>query len=136
MDRNEEAIAWLRPIARDRTQGTGRTHFMLAGCAQRLGRTEEAKQAVATGLKLRPGATVNNIDCHGRTRSPLYVAKADQISASLLQARHAGPSGSNRAAPAAPRARRMIQIHMSKQPRSRITFIRHTGVFLSAPDKS
>jgi DNA-binding winged helix-turn-helix (wHTH) protein/TolB-like protein/tetratricopeptide (TPR) repeat protein len=85
MDRNEEAIAWMqRSLAI--TQGTGRTHFMLAVALQRLGRTEEAKQAIATGLKLRPGSTATNIALPRKNQSALYVAKADQIKAALLQA--------------------------------------------------
>ena len=52
MDRDEEAINWLqRSIAI--TAGTGRTHAVLAAhCYQRLGRTEEARAALAKTMEL------------------------------------------------------------------------------------
>jgi len=85
MDRNEEAIAWMqRSLAI--TQGTGRTHFMMAAALQRLGRTEEAKEAIATGLKLRPGSTATNIALPRKNQSPQFLVRADQVKAALIQA--------------------------------------------------
>ena len=51
MGRYEEALPWLqRSIAI--TPGTGRSHFLLAAAYQRTGRFEEAKAAIAEGLRL------------------------------------------------------------------------------------
>ncbi len=56
MGRNEEALSWLqRSIAI--TPGTGRTHALLAAAYQLLGRTDEAKAAMAKTMELRPGST-------------------------------------------------------------------------------
>jgi len=85
MDRNEEAIAWIQRSLVI-TQGTGRTHFMLAVALQRLGRTEEAKEAIATGLKLRPGSTATNIALPRKNQSPQFLTKADQLKDTLIQA--------------------------------------------------
>ena len=60
MDRDEEAIPYLtRSIAI--TPATGRSHAVLATAYHRLGRTAEAKTALAKTLELRPGSTVANI---------------------------------------------------------------------------
>ncbi len=52
LNRNEEALGWLQRSL-SITQGSGRTHFMMATAHQRLGRTRDAKEAIATGLRLR-----------------------------------------------------------------------------------
>ncbi len=85
LDRNEEAVKWLqRSLAI--TQGSGRTHFMLAAAYQRLGRTQDAKEAIATGLRLRPGSTATNIALPRKNASPLFLAKAEDLRVVLRQA--------------------------------------------------
>jgi Flp pilus assembly protein TadD len=74
MDRNEEAVSWLtRSIAI--TPATGRTHAVLAAAYQRLGRTDEAKAAMAKALELRPGTNAVNI----RLPSPVFLEGVQRI---------------------------------------------------------
>jgi DNA-binding winged helix-turn-helix (wHTH) protein/tetratricopeptide (TPR) repeat protein len=85
LDRDEEAVAWLqRSLAV--TPGTGRTHFALAAAYQRLGRTQAAKEAIAEGLKRRPGSTADNIRLETRNASPVYLSRTQEISSALLAA--------------------------------------------------
>lgn len=85
LNRNEEALGWLqRSLAI--TQGSGRTHFMVATAYQRLGRTRDAQEAIATGLRLRPGSTTTNIALPRKNVSLLYIAKAEEIRIALQKA--------------------------------------------------
>jgi predicted Zn-dependent protease len=78
MDRNEEAIPYLtRSIAI--TPATGRSHAVLAVAYQRLGRTAEAKAALAKTMELRPGSTVANIAFDPRNASPVYTEAANRV---------------------------------------------------------
>ena len=71
MDRNQEAISYLtRSIAI--TPATGRSHAVLAVAYQRLGRTDEAKAALAKTMELRPGSTIANIGLDPKNASPVY----------------------------------------------------------------
>ncbi len=84
LNRNEDAIGWLqRSIAI--TSGTGRAHMLLATAYQRLGRTAEARQALAKGLELRPGSTAANIALPARNTSPIYLAARGDISRTLIE---------------------------------------------------
>ncbi len=75
MERSAEAVAWLeRSLAI--TPGTGRTHFMLGAALHRLGRMDEAKEAIAAGLRLRPGSTADNIAVPTENTSLVYRARA------------------------------------------------------------
>ncbi|WP_152093040.1 winged helix-turn-helix domain-containing protein [Rhizobium dioscoreae] len=83
LNRNEDAIGWLqRSIAI--TSGTGRAHMLLATAYQRLGRTDEARLALAKGLELRPGSTAANIALPARNTSPIYLAARRDISQTLI----------------------------------------------------
>jgi DNA-binding winged helix-turn-helix (wHTH) protein/tetratricopeptide (TPR) repeat protein len=78
MGRNEEALSWLqRSIAI--TPATGRTHGLLAAAYQRLGRTDEAKAAMATVMELRPGSTLGNIALPTRNASPVFLEASERI---------------------------------------------------------
>lgn len=84
LNRNEDAIGWLqRSIAI--TPGTGRAHMLLATAYQRLGRSDEAKQALAQGLQLRPGSTAANISLPIRNTSPIYLEAREKISRTLIE---------------------------------------------------
>ncbi|MBN8950553.1 MULTISPECIES: winged helix-turn-helix domain-containing protein [unclassified Rhizobium] len=84
LDHNEDAVEWLqRSIAI--TPGTGRAYMLLATAYQRLGRTEEAKQALAKGLELRPGSTTANISLPSRNASPIYLEGRQAISRTLIE---------------------------------------------------
>jgi tetratricopeptide (TPR) repeat protein/TolB-like protein len=83
MDRNEEAIPYLtRSIAI--TPATGRSHAVLATAYQRLGRTAEAKAALAKTLELRPGSTVANIALDPKNASPVYNEAAKRVEDVIL----------------------------------------------------
>ena len=85
MDRDEEAINWLqRSIAI--TAGTGRTHAVLAAAYQRLGRTEEARAALAKTMELRPGSTAANIALPTRNASPVFLEASERIIQALVEA--------------------------------------------------
>ncbi|MFK0161020.1 winged helix-turn-helix domain-containing protein [Rhizobium sp. NPDC090279] len=83
LNRNEDAATWLqRSIAI--TPGTGRAHMLLATAYQRLGRSDEAKQALAKGLELRPGSTAVNISLPARNTSPVYLEAVREITRTLI----------------------------------------------------
>jgi len=84
MDRNEEAIPYLtRSIAI--TPATGRSHAVLAVAYHRVGRTDEAKAALAKTMELRPGSTVANIKLDPRNASPLYNEGSKRVEKVLLE---------------------------------------------------
>ncbi|WFU69543.1 tetratricopeptide repeat protein [Bradyrhizobium sp. CB2312] len=78
MGRYEEALPWLqRSIAI--TPGTGRSHFLLAAAYQRTGRAEEAKAAIAEGLRLRPGTTRQSVWPPMKNASPVCIAAWERV---------------------------------------------------------
>lgn len=78
MGRDEEALPWLqRSIAI--TPATGRSHLLLAAAYQRSGRFDEARAAVAEGLRLRPGTTRLNVSPPMKNVSPVCLAAWDRV---------------------------------------------------------
>ena len=78
MERAEEALPWLqRSIAI--TPATGRSHLLLAAAYQRSGRPEEARAAIAEGLRLRPGTTKLNVSPPMKNASPVCVAAWERV---------------------------------------------------------
>jgi DNA-binding winged helix-turn-helix (wHTH) protein/tetratricopeptide (TPR) repeat protein len=78
MDRCEEALPWLeRSLAI--TPGTGRTHFVLAVAYQQLGRSNDARVAIANGLELRPGSTTANVGLPKKNASPAFIAASERL---------------------------------------------------------
>lgn len=78
MGRYEEAVPWLqRSIAI--TPGTGRSHFLLGAAYQRTGQLEEARAAIAEGLKLRPGTTRLNVSPPMKNASPVCIAAWERV---------------------------------------------------------
>ncbi|MGV7213839.1 winged helix-turn-helix domain-containing protein [Bradyrhizobium sp. UFLA05-112] len=85
MGRDEEALPWLqRSIAI--TPGTGRSHFLLAAAYQRMGRLEEARAAVAEGLRLRPGTTRLNVSPPMKNASPVNIAAWGRVVQAVVEA--------------------------------------------------
>jgi DNA-binding winged helix-turn-helix (wHTH) protein/Flp pilus assembly protein TadD len=85
MGRNEEALSWLqRSIAI--TPATGRSHLLLAATYQRSGRFEEARAAIAEGLRLRPGTTRLNVSPPMKNASPVCIAAFDRVIQSEVDA--------------------------------------------------
>jgi tetratricopeptide (TPR) repeat protein len=85
LDRNEEALSWLKR-SRAITPGTGHTDMLIAAVYQRLGRFEEAKAEMASGLALRPGTTVKNVGLPPKNASAAYLARAEAINKLLVAA--------------------------------------------------
>ncbi|WP_025035600.1 winged helix-turn-helix domain-containing protein [Bradyrhizobium sp. DOA9] len=78
MERFEEALPWLqRSIAI--TPGTGRSHFLLGAAYQRTGRLDEARAAIAEGLRLRPGTTRLNVSPPMKNASPVCIAAWERV---------------------------------------------------------
>jgi DNA-binding winged helix-turn-helix (wHTH) protein/Tfp pilus assembly protein PilF/TolB-like protein len=78
MGQNEAALPWLqRSLAV--TPASGRTHILLAGAYQQLGRLDEAKAAMTKALELRPGSTADNVPLSKKNASPLYLAAAGRL---------------------------------------------------------
>ncbi|MGV1792358.1 tetratricopeptide repeat protein [Rhizobium sp. A37_96] len=84
LNRNEDAVRWLRRSIAI-TPGTGRAHMLLAVAYQRSGQPDEAKQALAKGLELRPGSTTANISLPSRNTSPVFIEARRKISQTLIE---------------------------------------------------
>jgi len=54
-------------------------HALLATAYHRLGRTAEAKAALAKTMELRPGTTAVNISLDPKNASPLYTEAAQRV---------------------------------------------------------
>jgi tetratricopeptide (TPR) repeat protein len=84
LDRNEEASIWLeRSIAV--TPGTGRSHLLLAAAYHRLGRTEDAKQALAKALQIRPDLTSRNSPLPQERTHPAFREASDRVMRTLVE---------------------------------------------------
>lgn len=78
MERYADAVPWLeRSLAV--TPGTGRTHMVLAGAYEALGRHDEAVATMAKGLQMRPGSNAINTPLSAKNASPLYVAAVERV---------------------------------------------------------
>lgn len=85
MGQDEAALPWLkRSLAI--TPGTGRTNLVVAAAYQELGRYDEAKQALAKGLQLRPGSNGGNIGLPTKNESARYLSRAARITQILIAA--------------------------------------------------
>lgn len=85
MERYDDALTWLHR-SRAITPATGRTDFMIAACYQALGRAEEARVAVATGLRLRPGTTSETVGLPPKNESPRFLADSAKVRDLLVAA--------------------------------------------------
>ncbi|HLF24122.1 MAG TPA: tetratricopeptide repeat protein, partial [Burkholderiales bacterium] len=85
MEQPADAVPWLqRSIAI--TPGSGRTHMLLAAAYHELGRTDDAKAAMAKGLELRPGSNRANVRLPSKNASPVFLAAADRIERAFVAA--------------------------------------------------
>ncbi|MGO4286781.1 winged helix-turn-helix domain-containing protein [Bosea sp. TAB14] len=85
MGRAEEALPWLqRSIAI--TSASGRTHLLLAAAYQQLGRTDDARAAIAKALELRPGSTARNAPPPTRNTSPVYLKASERVVSLMIAA--------------------------------------------------
>jgi len=84
MERYQVALPWLNQSLAI-TPGTGRTHFVLAAVYQQLGRSEDARVAIAKGFELRPGSTTGNVTLPRKNASPLFVAASERFMQILVE---------------------------------------------------
>jgi len=78
MGRAEEALPWLqRSISV--TPASGRTHMLLAAAYQQLGRTDDAKAAIAVALELRPGSTARNAPPPTKNNSAIFLKASERV---------------------------------------------------------
>ena len=59
--------------------------MLLAVAYQRLGRSDDAKQALAKGMELRPGSTAANISLPSRNASPRFLEERRKITQTLIE---------------------------------------------------
>ena len=85
MGRPEDAIPWLQKSIAI-TSASGRTHMLLAAAYQQLGRTEEARAAMRTGMELRPGSTYHNVPTPTKNSSPVYIEATEKVMQLMLAA--------------------------------------------------
>lgn len=85
MERYEEALPWLHQSIAV-TQGTGRTHLLIAAALEALGRHDEARKYVAKAMALRPGSNGENIGLPTKNQSQRYMAGADKVRDLLITA--------------------------------------------------
>ncbi|WP_448112337.1 tetratricopeptide repeat protein [Mesorhizobium amorphae] len=82
--RNEAAVGWLeRSVAI--TPASGRAHLLLAAAYQRLGRSEEARNAFTKAMEIRPDSTARNISLPARNASDVYLRARQDINRILVQ---------------------------------------------------
>jgi tetratricopeptide (TPR) repeat protein len=83
MDKDQEALPWLqRSIAI--TPASGRPLMLLAAAYHRLGRSDEARAALAKALEMRPGSTALNVALPAKNASPIYIESAARIIQSMV----------------------------------------------------
>lgn len=81
---DEEASRWLeRSIAI--TPASGRSYLLLAAAYQHLGRTDEAKAALAKALALRPGSTALNVGPPTKNASPVFLETGKRIIRTMVE---------------------------------------------------
>lgn len=85
MGRNEEALPWLEKSLAI-TSATGRSHMLLAATLQQLGRTQEAKAALAKGMDLRPGSTAQNFALPTKNSSTAFLEAVKPITRAAIEA--------------------------------------------------
>lgn len=84
LGRNEEALDLLnRSIAI--TPGSGRPYLLLATAYRRLGRPQEAREALAQAIRLRPDATARNIALPTRHVSDIFLAASHSVLETLVE---------------------------------------------------
>jgi DNA-binding winged helix-turn-helix (wHTH) protein/tetratricopeptide (TPR) repeat protein len=85
MGRAEEALPWLqRSIAV--TPASGRTHMLLAAAYQQLGRTDDARAAMAVALELRPGSTARNGPPPTKNNSATFLKASERVVSLMVAA--------------------------------------------------
>lgn len=82
-DNEEAAMLLRRSIAI--TPASGRPYLLLAVAYRRLGRHEEARQALASAMELRPGSTARNVALPTRNVSDTFLTAINAIIRTLIE---------------------------------------------------
>ena len=83
--RDEEAVVWYnRSIGLNPNRPI--THFAVAAALARLGRLEEAREAVRAGLNLDPGFTIARFRSVTFGDHPVYLAGRERMSEGMRMA--------------------------------------------------
>lgn len=84
LGQDEEAIGWIeRSIAI--TPASGRPYFLLAIANHHLGRTEEARAAIAKAMELRPGSSLLNVGPPTKNASPVFIEAGKRFNRILVE---------------------------------------------------
>ncbi len=89
MGRNEDALTWLQRSITI-TPASGRPYLLLAVAYQRLGRLNEAKEAIAKAMALRPGSTAANTQLPTLNASQAFFGRGPENHAGHDTSRTAG----------------------------------------------
>jgi hypothetical protein len=76
--RDEEAVGWLARSV-ETQPNIPMSHFLLAAASVRLGRSDEAREALKAGLELNPSFTVSRYRSAPLSANPAYLAARGQI---------------------------------------------------------
>jgi TolB-like protein/Flp pilus assembly protein TadD len=75
---DEEAVTWLRR-SNEANRNHPIAHFYLAAALARLGRLDEARDAMHAGLALNPGFTLRRYRASAYTDNPTYLAQRELV---------------------------------------------------------
>ena len=82
---DEEAVAWLRrAIGIDRNLPNA--HFYLAAALAHLGRLDEAKASLTSGLAINPNYTINGFRAGAFSDNPTFLAQRERVYEGLRKA--------------------------------------------------
>ncbi|TXI11604.1 MAG: tetratricopeptide repeat protein [Rhizobium sp.] len=85
MGRAEDALPWLEQSL-EVTPASGRTYLLMAAAYQQLGRTAEAKAAVAKAMEVRPGSTAKNAPPPTSNTSPIFMKASERVMRLIVEA--------------------------------------------------
>jgi tetratricopeptide (TPR) repeat protein len=83
--RDEDAIRWFRR-AIEANPDLPTPHFLFAAASARLGRMEEAQDALRTGLELNPSFTIARFRSQTFSADPVYLAGRERMYEGLRKA--------------------------------------------------
>jgi tetratricopeptide (TPR) repeat protein len=83
--RDEEAIRWFSRLIEDNPD-LPMPHFLFAAASARLGRMEEAQDALRAGLELNPSFTIARFRSQTFSDHPIYLAGRERMYEGLRKA--------------------------------------------------
>jgi tetratricopeptide (TPR) repeat protein len=83
--RDDEAVRWFRRAIED-NPNLPMSHFLFAAASARLGRMEEARDALRAGLELNPNFTITRFRSQTFSDNPVYLAGRERMYDGLRKA--------------------------------------------------